>query len=69
MRYGGDQEWTSRQLHARDAIGSHCFPAGMVLSFKKHGRRKLPDGCRVMVFHGDPKPHEVDVPYVKLHWR
>jgi len=41
----------------------------MVLSYKKHGRRKLPDGCRVMVFHGDPKPHEVDVPYVKLHWR
>jgi len=69
VRYGGDQEWTSRQVYARADIGSHCFPPGMVLSYKKHGRRKLPDGCRVMVFHGDPKPHEVDVPYVKLHWR
>lgn len=68
-RYGGDQEWTSRQVYGPAEIGSHCFPAGTVMSYKKHGRRRLPGGCRVMVFHGAPKPHEVDIPYVTQHWR
>lgn len=69
IRYGGDQEWTSRQVYPRAELASHAFLPGAVLSYKTHGRRGLPAGCRVMVFHGDPKPHKVDVANVSQHWR
>ena len=69
IRYGGDQEWTSKRICGPGAIGRHCFPAEYVLSYRKHGRKDLPGGCRVMVFHGSPKPHEVGNPYVRKHWR
>ena len=68
-KFSGDQEWTSAQVNQPQELLSHCFPKKWILSFKKHGRRRLPGGCKVMVFHGEPKPHEVDLPYVREHWR
>ncbi|HOW98598.1 MAG TPA: hypothetical protein P5567_15425 [Kiritimatiellia bacterium] len=68
-RYGGDQEWISRYVYAPRELKEHSFPGGWLLSYRKHGRRELPRGCKVMVFHGDPKPHEVENDYVREHWR
>ncbi len=68
-RYGGDQEWTSSRICPPGEIRLHSFPEQYVLSYKRHGRKSLPPDCRVMVFHGHPKPHEVSSPYVMEHWR
>jgi hypothetical protein len=64
-----EQRWVSRQLYPRNEIREHGFPEQWVLSYKKHGREGLPPGCKVMVFHGSPKPHEVEADYVWEHWR
>lgn len=68
-RYGGDQEWTSSRICGAGEIRSHSFPEKFVLSYKRHGKNNLPHDCRVMVFHGHPKPHEVSNSYVLNHWR
>lgn|SRR5574343_278219 len=45
------------------------FPENWVASYKLSVRgRGLPDDCRIVSFHGDPKPHKVDEPWVKAHW-
>jgi hypothetical protein len=68
VRYPGDQEWTSNRLFANKDLPANSFPENLILSYKKHGKRTLPDNCRIMVFHGDPKPHQVDLWYVKEYW-
>jgi len=68
-RYGGDQEWISRYVYPQRELKKHSFPKEWIMSYKKHGRSGLPAGCKVMVFHGFPKPHEVNNDYVKEHWR
>ncbi len=46
------------------------FPEELVSSYKLHARdHGIPPGCRVVVFHGRPKQHEVDEPWVREHWR
>ena len=30
---------------------------------------KLPDGCSVTVFHGEPKPQDVQDPLIVDNWR
>ena len=68
-RFGGDQEWITACLQPRRPVRTRAFPAGWIVSYKKHARRGLPDGAKVVVFHGSPKPHEVDHDYVREHWR
>jgi hypothetical protein len=68
-RFGGDQEWITAGLRPRRPVSARAFPAGWIVSYKKHARRGLPDGAKVVVFHGSPKPHEVDHDYVREHWR
>lgn len=68
-RFGGDQEWISAHLRPRRSIRSRAFPGGWVLSHKRHARPAPPAGAKIMVFHGSPKPHEVEHPYVREHWR
>ena len=69
IRYGGDRVGTSRLVYPRAELASHMFPPGTALSCETRGRRRLPAGCRVMVFRGDPKPRQVDVAYARQHWR
>jgi hypothetical protein len=68
-RYGSDQEWISHYIYPLSELKKHSFPDGWIMSYKKHGRDGLPKGCKIMVFHGYPKPHEVNNDYVKEHWR
>ena len=43
---------------------------GQVISYKHHARNgNLPEGARVVSCHGRPRPHELDFPFVKEHWR
>lgn len=68
-RFGGDQEWISAHLRPRSSIRSRAFPRGWILSYKRHGRFEAPAGAKVVVFHGSPKPHEVENAYVREHWQ
>ena len=56
--FWGDQEWIT---HLRDhhKILVHPIPEQYIKSYKYHCRQGLPDDCRVVVFHGDPKPESV----------
>jgi hypothetical protein len=58
----GDQEWITK---LRDAGKINVTPIDdlYVKSYKYHCRSGLPEDCRIVVFHGDPKPSEVKVPW------
>ena len=68
-RYGSDQEWISAHVYPEKEIKAHSFPKKWIRSYKKHGRKRVPKECGIMVFHGFPKPHEVDNDYVKECWQ
>jgi len=68
-RFGSDQEWISSRLRRAGGVRRRAFPPGWVVSYKTHARRGLPPDARIVVFHGSPKPHEVDDPFVREHWR
>lgn len=53
----GDQEWIT-ELRDKQKIESVPIAEG-IYSYKYHCRQGLPDNCRVVVFHGDPKPWQV----------
>jgi len=46
------------------------FPENWVCSYKLKVRKSgMPDDCRIVVFHGRPKPHECSEPWIKENWR
>lgn len=66
---GSDQAWISACLGDGEATWRE---KDGVYSFKYHlnrGLKPLPTAARVVWFHGEPKPWEVDVPWVHKHWR
>ncbi len=54
----GDQEFITR-LRDEGAINVTPIHPDWVKSYKYHCREGLPEGCKVVVFHGDPKPDSV----------
>jgi len=50
-------------------IAFDLLPEDLVVSYKLWVRRKGIGGTRIVSFHGRPKPHEVDEPWVKENWR
>lgn len=44
------------------------FP-GQVLSYKKHVKPRGLGDARIVYFHGREKPHELDLPWIREHWR
>ena len=63
----GDQCWIWRVL--REEVAN--FPQDYIKSFKYDVRPlggKLPMGSRVIVFHGDPKPDDLNEVWVRANW-
>jgi hypothetical protein len=64
-RFKNDQDWLS-----------HCcpdgerFPDDLIVSFKLDMRRScvLPANAAVVVFHGNPKPPDVDCAFARQYW-
>jgi hypothetical protein len=51
------------------AVKVDLFPENWIVSYKLACRnRGLPDDCRIVSFHGRPKPHEVNETWLKQHW-
>ena len=81
--YPGDQDFLSKNLDFErlrylDAsrISSwrwQAFDGGLNFSTKKPNRPNagtvLPPNTSVLIFHGNPKPHEVYDPVINQHWR
>lgn len=63
----GDQCWIWRRMASR----IREFPVWALRSYKYdcRGRAHIPEGCRVVVFHGSPDPHECTAEeFVRHHW-
>lgn len=60
----GDQSWLTEALRGQITY----LPQERVVSYKRHARGALPDDASVVVFHGEPKPHQVDAPWIREHW-
>jgi hypothetical protein len=67
---GGDQSFLREHQSIRDAARwQRTFP-GQVVSYKVHiktnkGDRPLPPDARVVCFHGQPRPWQLNTPWVK----
>ena len=60
----GDQEWIT-QLRDEKRLAVEYFNPSDVVSYKYHCRNaRLPKGTKVVVFHGQPGPHEVSDKWV-----
>lgn len=57
-RWFGDQGFVDRYIGARDYWQS--VTPGAVVSYKKHCRDGVPEGARVVCYHGKPRPWEVE---------
>jgi hypothetical protein len=70
-RFGGDQEWTSDILISETGrqVADMSYSDKWILSYRTHCKRGLPAGSKVVIMHGDPKPHQIKDQWVKDHWK
>lgn len=64
---GGDQAWIEH-VYPNAIILQDFFPRQFV-SYKEHARLGVPKGASVVVFHGNPRPHEVTNGWVPEVWK
>jgi hypothetical protein len=60
-----DMVWVRKQEHN---LIDDLFP-GQVVSYKGHVKANGLGNARICYFHGREKPHELDLPWIKEHWR
>jgi hypothetical protein len=56
-------------INETHAVHVDLFPENWVASYKLSCQHGLPDDCRIVSFHGKPKPSEVNEPWLNDHWR
>jgi len=62
--YRGDQEWTTRQLKEQN-VDIIYYPSDWLQSYTAG----YDMNSKIVVFHGSPKPHEVEDLWVKENWK
>lgn len=68
---GGDQAWIEaicNFLGFKPDIWQDILPKQFV-SFKVHAAGAIPKGAKVVVFHGEPRPHDIKSGYVPAVWK
>lgn len=63
-KYHGDQDWITEKLRFR-----RYFPAEWILSYRKSCQGGVPKDCKIVCFHGEPKPADVKTGWVPQLWR
>lgn len=63
----GDQGWIEKTVNKFD-LWQNLFP-GCFVSYKVHAKNDIPKGAKVIVFHGEPRPHEVFNGWVPKIWK
>lgn len=56
----GDQDWLARGLLLPPKRLQDLFP-GQLVSWKRHCSAGIPEGARIVSFHGRPRPWEVEL--------
>lgn len=67
--YAGDQEYLSEKIKAQKYAWVQLQDIAKIYSFKRQCRRKLPKNAEIVCFHGKPRPHEVQIPWVRENWK
>lgn len=62
----GDQEWIENNVSKPDLL-QDLYP-GKFVSYKAHCQPFPPEGSSVVVFHGEPRPHNCGRPWVESMW-
>lgn len=66
--FGGDSRFLESIVGPKTKRWQDMFP-GQLVSYKKHVRGgPLPEGARLVSFHGKPDPEDVDDDFVKTCW-
>lgn len=68
---GGDQSWIEaicNFLCVKPDLWQDILPHNFV-SYKVHAQQGIPKGARAVVFHGQPRPHEVIGNWVEKIWK
>lgn len=65
--FRSDQEFIESQVDFAD-IWQDLYP-GKIRSYKADVRHSGLKGASIVSFHGLPKPHEIDEPWIQQHWR
>lgn len=60
----GDQDWITQRLKFRN-----YFPENWIKSFKTNCLAGVPKDCKIVVFHGEPKPHTAKRRWVNDLWQ
>ena len=63
-QYPGDQDYITDKLPNKGT-----FPSSWCLSYRSHCQPGVPKNCKIVVFHGYPKPHEFPSNWVRELWR
>lgn len=61
-RFHGDQDWIT------ELGGWDRFPPELARSYRYHCKSGVPDGCSVVCFHGEPKPHQPAAGHLNAIW-
>lgn len=64
QRLHGDQDWITYKLPFRN-----YFPETWCQSYRGSATAGVHKDCKIVCFHGEPKPHEAKAPWVKELWR
>jgi len=70
--FSGDGQFLNSSIGSRVKLWQDVLP-GQIVSYKPNGCNgehlsEVPPGARVVCFHGEPKPHNADVAWVKQAW-
>jgi len=67
-RLHGDQDWIQEKV-----TDFNFWPDNWLMSYKwdmnKYSKVNYENSTSIAVFHGEPKPHELDTTWIKEHWR
>lgn len=64
-KYNWDQRYIA---HARQPDGFVQDICPGIYSYKHHCTNKLPRDARVVCFHGEPRPHQIDASWMRSTW-
>jgi len=68
-KYLGDQDLITKVLRPNGEHIKYSYPENKIISYKRKGRaRRLPP-CNIVIFHGEPNPHEVKDNWVVSNWK
>ena len=68
---GGRERWWYRKVVREQKLPLDLWQTlypGQLFSYKNHCRQGLPEGARLVSFHGVPRPHELNLGWLKEHW-